>query len=177
MKKRFLLIASLLALSNEALIAQQNPTGTPPANITGAGLPNVRDNAQRAWYRGGNPNIGNGGSNNIFGTLWNSPIYTQTNGVNRMKLNGNLSYNIDNYNGARNGNLLIGISNNFIISGQNIYTGSLGAFSLLHINGPGSGIQEFGYRPWMQTGITFTGNRDLSYFGLRQVGSGELNTT
>ena len=60
--------ASLLALSNETLIAQQAPTGTPPANITGAGLPDVRDNAQRSWYRGGNPNIGNGATSEHCGT-------------------------------------------------------------------------------------------------------------
>ncbi len=102
-----------------------------------------------------------------------NPLLFKTNATNRMKLNGNINYSLNGYNASRNGNLLIGISNNFITSGQNIYTGSMGAFSLLHINGPGSGIQEFGYRPWMQTGITLTGNRDMSYFGLRQVGTGE----
>jgi len=44
-----------------------------------------------------------------------------------------------------------------------------GAFSQLHINGEGSNYQEYGYRPWMKTGITLTGNRDLSYFGLRKL--------
>jgi hypothetical protein len=34
-------------------------------------------------------------------------------------------------------------------------------------------MQQFGYRDWMRTGITFTGNRDLTYFGLRQIGAGE----
>lgn len=189
MKKRFLLIASLLALSNEALIAQQVPTGTPPANITGAGLPDVRDNAQRSWYRGGNPNIGNGAANNIFGTLWNSPIYTVTNGVNRTKLNGNFTfggptaqYTINGYGWLQgvntSGYMLLGFNNTSITDNSNIYTNK-GAFSLLHLNGPVTGstaltnqYQEFGYRPWMKTGVTFTDNRDLSYMGLRQVGTG-----
>ena len=93
MKKRFLLIASLLALSNEVLIAQQTPTGTPPANVNATNNPILRDLAERAWYRGGNNPGGAGGTNNVFGTLWNSPIYTVTNGVNRTKLNGNFTAN------------------------------------------------------------------------------------
>jgi hypothetical protein len=43
-----------------------------------------------------------------------------------------------------------------------------GAFSLLHLNGNGI-VQEFGYRPWMKTGITLSDNNDMSYIGLRQV--------
>jgi hypothetical protein len=44
-----------------------------------------------------------------------------------------------------------------------------GAYSLLHLNGTAP-IQQNGYRPWMKTGITFTDNQDMSYFGLRQIG-------
>lgn len=92
-----------------------------------------------------------------------------------MKLNQTVSYDINGAAGtniSRNGYLLLGQSNNFIGSGTPIY--NTGAFSLLHLNGYGtSGIDELGYRNWMQTGITLTGNRDLSYFGLRQVGEGE----
>jgi hypothetical protein len=82
MKKRFLLIASLLALSNEALIAQQNPTpyATPLASTPAQAV----TTANAAWYRGGNNNTGPAGNANIFGTLWNSPIYTQTAGVNDL---------------------------------------------------------------------------------------------
>ncbi|MDD2982365.1 MAG: hypothetical protein PHQ74_03165 [Crocinitomicaceae bacterium] len=121
-----------------------------------------------------------GAAGNAFpGTFlgWNNtnginPLLFKTNNTNRLKINGNLSYTLNGYAGARDGNLLIGLSNNLLSTGQNIFTGSSGAFSLLHINGPGSGVQEFGYRPWMQTGITFTDNNDLSYMGLRKVGSG-----
>jgi len=82
MKKRFLLIASLLALSNEALIAQQNPTPytTPFASTPAQAV----TTANAAWYRGGNSPGGTAGNANIFGTLWNSPIYTVTNGVNDL---------------------------------------------------------------------------------------------
>ncbi len=120
--------------------------------------------------------INNNYSNNKY-LGWNNsnginPLLFKTNATNRMKLNGNTNYGIDGYFAPRNGYLLLGISNNSISPGwQNIYT-QKGAFSLLHINGPGSAYQEYGYRPWMKTGVTFTGNEDLSYFGLRKVGSG-----
>jgi hypothetical protein len=41
----------------------------------------------------------------------------------------------------------------------------------LHLNG-GAAVQQNGYRPWMKTGITFTDNQDMAYFGMRQLGSG-----
>lgn len=44
---------------------------------------------------------------------------------------------------------------------------------MLHLAGrDGTFVQDGGYRPWMKTGITFTDNNDLSYFGLRKVGTG-----
>lgn len=122
------------------------------------------------WRLGGN--FGGIGSPNIFGTATgnNNPIYTQTNGVTRTKLNGNVSYLVNNYNGIRNGFMLLGASGTSITDGSNLYN-QKGAFSLLHLSGVGvsGGVQEYGYRPWMQTGITFTDNRDLSYFGMRKL--------
>lgn len=131
------------------LMAQTPPQGSPPTN-------NTNNRAASAWYRGGN-NFGsiNPPGANIFGTLWNSPIYTVTNGVNRMKLNGSLNYSIDGYNIARSGYLLLG-------SGVAPSTGlfnnaNLGAYSQLHLTGRnGTFVQTGGHRPWMQTGITFT---------------------
>src|SRR5690554_510660 len=112
------------------------------------------------------------GANKFLG--WNAsngtnPLLIKNNNVNRMKLNGNLNYAVDGYNTLRDGYLLLGIENNLMDGSGNIYTQS-GAFSLLHLNGRGTEVQPYGYRPWMETGITFTGNRDLSYIGLRQVG-------
>lgn len=95
-----------------------------------------------------------------------NPLLFRTNAINRMKLNGNLNYTVDGYNVARNGNLLIGWQNT-----GSLYT-TKGAYSLLHINGQGTIVQEAGHRPWMQAGATFTGNNDLGYVGLRQVGTG-----
>jgi len=69
MKKITLLISTLLIGS--FIYAQQDPTGSP-----GGGA---------FWRRGGNTPAG---TNNIFGTMWNSPIYTYTNGINRMTIFG-----------------------------------------------------------------------------------------
>jgi len=141
--------------------------------------------SQLNWQKGGNSVAG--GANSSLGTnaAWNAPLFFQTFGANRMKLNGNFTaggasaqYGIDGYTtfGTTNttvntsGYLLLGASTNFQTqSTQNIYTNK-GAFSLLHLNG-NSLIQQNGYRPWMKTGITFTDNQDLSYFGLRQIGT------
>ncbi|MCO5269750.1 MAG: hypothetical protein M9897_12730 [Brumimicrobium sp.] len=103
------------------------------------------------------------GANKYLG--WNTsngtnPLLFKTNNVNRMKLNGNLSYSIDGYSATRNGNLLIGWQNP-----GTLYNANRGAYSLLHLNGEGTLLQEGGYRSWMKTGITFTGNNDLSYIG------------
>ncbi len=83
--KKISVLLGTMALTT-MVYAQQTPTGTPG---------NSSD-----WRRGGNLAAppGLGGTNNIFGTMWNSPIYTVTNGVTRMRLNPNLSQNISVYN-------------------------------------------------------------------------------
>ncbi len=174
MKKRIFSFIGLLLLSN-SLTAQQNVTNTSPAGAGPSG-----QNNQQYWSRAGNNQ--SQGSNNIFGTLWNSPIYTQTFGVNRTKLNGAFTsngtqYDIDGYTVFGNTNatvntsgyMLLGPNAPFQVGGGNIYD-NRGAYSLLHLNGTAQ-IQQNGYRPWMKTGITFTDNQDMGYFGLRQVGT------
>ncbi len=137
--------------------AQQPPQGTP-----GPGA---------FWRQGGN--VGGPGAPNIFGTAGgnNNPIYTYTNGLGRMKLNGSLNYAVDGINEARSGYLLLG--NNVPINNNLFNNANYGAFSMLHLAGRDGGfVQDFGYRSWMKTGITLTDNQDLSYIGLRQVGDG-----
>lgn len=185
MKKRILLTLGVFCSINA--ISQQAPTPAVPADPT-TSLPNTQKGAY-AWYRGGNSNAFNpAGSSNVFGTLWNSPIYTVTNGVTRTKLNGNLTaggptaqYAINGYGFGNtqqtvntSGYMLIGVNGTSVTDNSGLYNNK-GAFSLLHLNGAttSNGYQEFGYRPWMKTGITFTGNRDLSYMGLRAIGNGE----
>lgn len=156
-------------------IAQQNPTGSPvPGTYTTA------QQAASAWYRGGNLSGNTAGTNNLLGTAWNSPIYFITNGNSstnyRMKLNGDYTsgqYLINGFGAAdgvnTTGYLLLG-------NDVNAFYTAKGAYSLLHLNGQDAtgigNVQEFGYRTWMKTGITYSGNSDLSYMGLRQVGTG-----
>ena len=163
MKKSITISAFFVSLTCH-LTAQTTPQGNPPAT-------NTADRAAAAWYRGGNQPIGTVPTGaNIFGTLWNSPIYTQTNAINRTKLNGTFSYMVNGSMQPRDGYMFIGPNavgssnlNSFIYQDR-------GAFSLLHLNGTGV-IQEFGFRSWMKTGITLTDNTDMAYMGLRKVGS------
>ena len=87
----------------------------------------------------------------FFGTTNNQAIFTQTNGSNRMKLNHNILYTVNAGTSVnRTGNLLIGRENNVMFQSYNMYNASRGEFSLLHLNGDGSEVQEFSYRNWMQ---------------------------
>lgn len=88
---------------------------------------------------------------------FNQPINIFTYNAQRMKLNHNVSYNVNSFSGVRDGYLLLGQNNGFSGSGTSIYNN--GAFSLLHLNGyNSSSVDDLGYRSWMQTGITLTGN-------------------
>lgn len=64
--------------------------------------------ARSAWFRGGNFIGGPAGANNVFGTLWNSSIYTYTNNTFKTKLNGDYSYGVNGFLAPRNGFLFIG---------------------------------------------------------------------
>lgn len=84
----------------------------------------------------------------------------------RMRLNGNpVVANINGYPG-------INRDGYFSISGvPAFYNSGPGAFSRLHLvddEGPAlpqTYAQQYGYRPWMRNGITFTGNSDQGYIG------------
>jgi hypothetical protein len=95
MKHNKILILSVGIVFASNIAAQQLPTNNNPS------APANGQNDPKFWSRGGNT-VG-GGSNNLFGTLWNSPIYTTTNGVLREKLNGDLGiagapqYSINGY--------------------------------------------------------------------------------
>ncbi len=175
MKKQILFLAGFLLPMGMHVFAQQAPTTTLPSSASNGTASN------QFWSRAGSTN--SNGLNNIFGTLWNSPIYTMTNSAYRMKLNGTYTagggtaqYGINGY-GFGNNNTTINTSG-YLLLGNDINSlyQSKGAFTLLHLNGQNStGIgsaQEFGFRPWMKTGITLTDNSDMSYLGLRQLGTG-----
>ncbi len=172
--KRLFYVSALLFLTASSY-AQQVPTITNPAN---GGI-----NSGDYWSRGGNTNA-NGYVNNIIGTRWNSPMYFITGGLTgttyRMKLNGIFTsasnqYTIDTYGFSQDvnttGYLLIGQNTPTYLGGPNELYSSKGAYSQLHLNGDGTFTQQFGYRPWMKTGVTFTSNNDLAYIGQRQLGT------
>lgn len=177
MKKIKILVASILC---GGFTYAQGPIGSPPPNIN-----NVNQTSQSAWFRGGNFPVGFAATNNIFGTMWNSPIYTFSDSQRRMKLNGSFTgatqYPIEGYTFAQgvntSGYLLLGQDGQTQNGNPSLFD-SKGAFSMLHLNGVqnsngGGFVQEFGYRPWMQTGVTFTGNNDLMYFGIRRLAAGQ----
>lgn len=167
MNTKLILLGACL-MGGSFLMAQAPPS-------TGSG-----NSSSDFWSRSGNVQTTGG---NIFGTRWNSPIYTWTGGTAasnyRMKLNSdhnNVSqYAINGYGWLQGVNTTgyLGLGANTAMgSGQYLWS-NIGAYSLLHLNGRvGAFVQDLGYRPWMQTGVTFTDNQDLSYIGLRQVGTG-----
>jgi hypothetical protein len=157
MKQTFILFLTFLNVG--VFFSQQNPTNTSP----GGAIPSGQTSNQY-WSRAGN--TATFGTNNIFGTLWDSPIYTQTDGALRMKLNGTTAnYTVNGIPGIAATNSKAG----FLLVGPNfggIYT-LRGAYSRFHVTG--TNPTQFGYRPWMITGTTYTDNSDLSYFGIRSV--------
>ena len=119
---------------------------TQPAVIsTGQGAP--------FWRMGTNNNtvanntLGFGGSNT-------NPLYFATRNTVRMKMNSTYTgpgpqYPINGFNWpAVNTSGYVGIGEN---TGN--FWSTKGPYSLLHLNGAGPGVQEFGYRPWMKTGM------------------------
>ena len=111
----------------------------------------------------------------------NQPINFSTDNLLRMKLNHTLNYVVNNGTSlSRNGYLLLG-QNSPIVTQGNTPIYNIGAFSLLHLNGDQStlagGIDGLGHRAWMKTGITFIGNGDLSYIGLRTAADDVTETT
>jgi hypothetical protein len=146
----------------------QTPTGVPPTPYPASNAVQTQNLANNAWYKGGNTNALN--SNNIFGTMWPSPIYTHTNGKNRMIVNGDKTTVINSYPGQVTDGF-VGIGANTALQGFPWNGPAAGPFSLLHLNsGVGGFVQQFGWRPWMKYGITSTHNQDLMFFGQRATG-------
>lgn len=166
MKKQLLFISLLLS----GMVYTQTP---PSANVPGA--PAGGQNSNEFWSRGGNTQqLGN----NTLGTRWNSPIYTMTSNQYRMKLNGSFGATVPQYtvNGYTNANSGLNTSGYLLLGHTTTFSQNLlnqqGAYSLLHLNGrDGTFVQEGGFRPWMKAGVTLTDNNDLSYIGLRKVGT------
>ncbi len=83
----------------------------------------------------------------------------KTNSIPRMQLMQTSTYTVDSYTFDNSGFLGLSTDPHFF--------GPFEPYSLIHLNGDnqGSGPQQWGYRPWMTPGITFTHNRDFMYIG------------
>jgi hypothetical protein len=112
----------------------------------------------------------NAGQTKFIGFNNNFPLRIHTNGTQRMHINQNRNSAIGGILGGFNV-----VTDGYVGIGPN--TGNIwttkGPFSLLHLNGGQVGalgsVQELGFRPWMQTGISFTGFNDFAYVGYRHV--------
>ena len=113
----------------------------------------------------------NGPQTYFLGFQNNFDATIRTFNQNRIRLNATKNYAINGYLGNKSGYMLLGHNQGFSAPLFNVQSNN-GAFSLLHLNGrDGTFVQEGGFRPWMKAGVTLTDNNDLSYIGLRKVGT------
>jgi Chaperone of endosialidase len=156
MKKKKLILFTFVLFLCSGIYAQQPKTGTAQSTIT----PWNPTNSSFAWFRGGNTSAGGGGIDNVFGTQWNSPIYTITNNVVRTRLNGTLNAPINN--------VLQNVDGYFGI-GRNNYFQTNSPWSMLHLEGNNnSAFGGNGWRSWMNTGLFMKENSDNMYIGMKQ---------
>jgi len=130
------------------------------------------------WQQGGNglfppPFSVANPVNQRLGTTANFPFRFITTDIQRMHINENRLSNFNLYNNVNtDGFVGIGRTDLFGAPGSD-YWNTQGPMSLLHLKGFNQGfVQDAGYRPWMQIGITITDNQDLMYVGQRRVGAG-----
>ncbi len=90
-----------------------------------------------------------------------NPLFTKTNGINRMRLNGNQNTLINFVNQNTSGYLGIAPSGYFTNNSP---------WSMLHLEGPNNVPQFTGgqWRSWMKTGLFMRENSDAMYVGLKQ---------
>jgi hypothetical protein len=167
MKKiKNLIVASFIAAN---AFAQQPPTPN-PASDPSTGLPGPQKGTV-AWYRGGNSITTPAGTANIFGTLWNSPVYHFTTGKRRMTAFD------DTYSTA----LFGPINSTPFGGGLAIHLNPLSPIpapkSLLTIGEDFDPMGEAssGWRKWMRVGTFNTDGSDFAYFGLKREQSLDRN--
>ena len=149
-KLKLLLGASLFSINIFAQPAQP-PTSNSPSNPNQNGT-----NARDFWSRAGNT-LANG-TNNIFGTLWNSPIYTKTDGTTRTRLNSTLTTPIFGINQN--------VSGFFGIDPSGFFDNN-SPMSMLHLHSSNVPVFTTGWRSWMKTGMLVEENSDAMYVGLK----------
>lgn len=159
MKHKYKLLITFAVFSISYTNAQQNPTG-----VSSGTFPPTIVNTTKPWLRGGNlPAIG-GGVDNLFGTGWNSPIYTITNGKHRMRVSGDLTTTV---NGVTGQNI-----SGFIGIAPGGYFANNAPAVMLHLYGPNNTTYGIGggWRQWMSTGMFVNENSDALYIGMKPEG-------
>lgn len=118
------------------------------------------------WNLGGNSANGT----DFLGTTNHQFLRISTENTFRMKINpSSINYAVNGFTQNKDGFTLIGRNTEVATGGRFLYDNTWGPYSLLHLNGDRNYVEEWGHRGWMHTGITFTGNRDMSYIGLRKL--------
>ncbi len=157
-KKIFFIVVLVVCASGVHAQPVGAPNTTVPSGVTFSSF---------SWFRGGNNAGGAAGPNNIFGTAagFNSGIYTETNGINRTRLNGTQTSVINGV--AQNVDGYFGIAPNGFFATNSPY-------SMLHLQGPVSGafFTGGGWRSWMKTGMFANEDSDAMYVGLKTQGPG-----
>ncbi len=147
---------TILAMIISTSLLAQTPTGFPPTPLPAFSLTEVSNAANSSWYRGGNTTAYN--TNNIFGTMWNSPVYHYTNGKQRMTVWD------DSYSGPTWGTPFGGgVTINYDPANPIVQP-----LSLLTI---GDNIGVGGWRNWMSVGTFNNFGSDNMYIGLKSEGS------
>lgn len=97
----------------------------------------------------------------------NQPIEWYTDAVRRMRLQETAAYGIGSFpSQVKDGSLLLCPKVDGFYS-----NGAPGPYSLLHLAAASGAAQDDSYRPWMDVGVTFTGNKDHGYVGQKPNGS------
>ncbi|MCW5897973.1 MAG: hypothetical protein KIT10_01795 [Flavobacteriales bacterium] len=123
---------------------------------------------QAQWMETGN--FGLNAVTNFLGNTDAVPMNIRTEDIRRFRLNYDEVYAIGPFGGqVKNGSLLLSP-----VVDQFYGNGAPGPYSLLHLAAANNNAQEGSYRPWMNTGITLTGNADHQYIGQK---AGELDYT
>jgi hypothetical protein len=116
----------------------------------------------------------------VLSTVQNGAMMFATNGIQRLHVNENRNTVL---NAPPGGGVGIGVvSNGYVGIGPNTNSSPFGQhinglwtdkgpYTLLHLNGAldGEVAEDFGFRSWMKTGISFTSNIDFSYIGHRKI--------
>ncbi len=167
--KKIIILASL---TSSAMFSQ---VGTPPTPYPAFNAATTQNIANYAWYRGGNTPGGPAGINNVFGTMWNSPIFMQTDGGNRIQINHKGAGPLQNYVGSLP-NPLPGTRLTRVAISRDGNSPVTQPLSLLHLgyNSAVNGVAA-GHRSWQDIGTMYVAETDNLYVGLRQKSPFDLS--